>query len=620
MSDVELEGSRVRAARYDMAALQGRSWLEARIAHSPWGAFAVLTILYVAVVVAQSHFKLLWLDELITLQIARQASIGSIWHALSLGADPNPPITHILVHYSRLAFGDHDIAYRLPALLGYWLGLVSLFAYLLRRVPAVWALAGTVLSMAMAAFDYSFESRSYAIFYGLTMLAVLCWTVTVDPFSRVVKRNLALAGMIFALAAGVSTNYFAVLAFFPIAGGELVRTLDRQYPNSERRGRRLSLLQAFDFRIWIGLALAGSTLLAYRSMIAHSIAQFAPHAWNKVSIDQVFDSYTDMVEVVLYPILALFAVALILWFLSRQLAPVREACHDRLPRRWIVTALFPDSWQLSVPRHEAVAIFLLMTYPILGYIIASIRGGMLSPRFVIPVCFGFAIAATLVAFRLFRDLRHAGAVMLVFVVAWFLSREAVVGYMYVEQKQAFYRLVNVLPQAATAVPAGAPIVIPDPLLALTFQHYAPPALAGRVIFPVDFPAIRTFRRDDSPEENLWAGRNLLYSVPILALAIFQHSASKYLIVGKDGNWLAEDLRAHKYPVHRLPIDPRAKDIGGFTPLARGTPYFFSAVGDATPAEFQVPDSLPEPFRLADNLPDSKAIIPGETSQERPQQH
>src|SRR5207253_8684887 len=65
----------------------------------------------------------------------------------------------------------------------------------------------------------------YAIFYGLTMLAVLCWTVTVDPFSRVVKRNFALAGMIFALAAGISTNYFAVLAFFPIAGGELVRTL-----------------------------------------------------------------------------------------------------------------------------------------------------------------------------------------------------------------------------------------------------------------------------------------------------------------------------------------------------------------------------------------------------------
>src|SRR5205085_4639411 len=162
--------------------------------------------------------------------------------------------------------------------------------------------------------------------------------------------------------------------------------------------------------------------------------------------------------------------------------------------------------------------------------------------------------------------------------------------------------VNTLQQAATAVPAGAPFVIPDPLLALTFQHYAPPALASRVIFPVDFPAIRTFRRDDSPEENLWAGRNLLYSVPIPALAIFQHSASKYLIVGKDGNWLVEDLRAHKYPVHRLPIDPRAKDIGGFTPLARGTPYFFSAVGDATPAEFQVPDSLPEPFRLADNLP------------------
>lgn len=613
MSNVDLEGSRVRAARFRYAArAENATGLEGGIQHSPWKAFALLTLLYIAVVLVVSSFKLLWLDELITLHIARQDSVSAIWNALGRGADPNPPITHILVHYSRLLFGDHEFAYRLPAIAGYWIGLVSLFTYLLRRVPAVWALAGTVLSMAMAAFDYSFESRSYAIFYGLAMLAVLCWSVTVDPRTRSAVRHLALLGMVFALAAGVSTNYFAVLAFLPIAGGELVRTPRLLFTSA---AVRRPILRAVDLRIWVGLALAGSTLLAYRSMIAHSIAEFAPHAWNKVSIDQVFSSYTEMVEIILYPLLALFAIALILFWISRQLAPLCIDCRDAASQRWIGSVLLRDSWQLSAPLHEAVAIFLLMAYPFLGYIVASVRGGMLSPRFVIPVCFGFAIAATLIASRLFRRLPRAGTVMLVFCLAWFIARESYVGYSYSQQKDAFYKILDCIPQAQADVPAAAPIVIPDPLLALTFQHYAPPALASRVVFPVDFPAIRAFRHDDSPEENLWAGRNYLYNLPILPLALFQHSAGKYLVIARDGNWLIDDLRAHRYPVHRLSIDTRAQDIGGFTPLAHGVPHFFTAGGDVAMAARSMVPRPPEPFRITDNLPDSDAIIPRGIDQE-----
>ncbi len=614
MSDIELEGSRLRAA-WRETALGRKNWLERSIARAPWTAFAVLTVLYAAVGIAQSHFKLLWLDELITLHIARQGSVGAIWNALAQGADPNPPVTHILVHYSRMVFGDHELAYRLPALAGYWVGLVSLFAYLLRRTPATWALAGTVLSMTMAAFDYSFESRSYAIFYGLAMVAMYCWTSAVNAGAGHLARNAALAGMVLALAAGISTNYFAVLAFFPIAGGELARTVDRWHPRGMGGGRgRPSLMQAIDLRVWIGLALAGSTLLAYRSMIEHSIAQFAPYAWNKVSLDQVFDSYTEMVEVVLIPILGLFVFALVLYFVFRQLAAVGSNRDHRLSGRWIGSVMRPETWRIPIPLHEAVAVFLLMAYPILGYIVASIRGGMLSPRFVLPVCLGFAIAATLLALQLFRDLPYAGSAMLCFVLAWFLARESVVGYWYLQQKQAFYKVVDHIPQAETVLPANAPIVIPDPLLALTFRHYAPKPLGERVVFPVDFPAIRTFRHDDSPEENLWAGRNSLYRLPILPLADFQHSAGEYLVIAGNNNWLIKDLRAHAYPVVKLAIDTRAEDIGGFTPLAKGKPCFFVGAGDAAPEAVLARMTKPQPFRAAENLPESKTILPGEAAQ------
>jgi hypothetical protein len=261
------------------------------------------------------------------------------------------------------------------------------------------------------------------------------------------------------------------------------------------------------------------------------------------------------------------------------------------------------------------AIVAFVLYPFFGYIIASIRGGMLSPRFVIPVCFGFAIAATFVAYRLFGELSHAGAALLCFCLAWFIARESVVAYWYEEQRQSFLKIINHLPEAEQAVRSDSPLVIPDPLLALTFQHYAPPDLAARVVFPVDFPAIRNFRHDDSPEENLWAGRDFLYSMPIMPLASFQHSARKYLVIAGDGNWLLQDLAFHRYPVRRLRIETRATAIGGFTPLARGTPEFYAASGDQDTDEFSLSKLMPHAFNTADNLPGSKFIIPGETAQE-----
>ncbi len=241
-----------------------------------------------------------------------------------------------------------------------------------------------------------------------------------------------------------------------------------------------------------------------------------------------------------------------------------------------------------------------MAYPFLGYMVASIRGGMLSPRFVIPVCFGFAIAGALAAYRIFRSVPGAGAVMLCICLAWFLARESYVGYTYVQQHQAFYSLLNALPEAEASVPPGAPIVIADPLTVLTFEHYAPPDLTARVVFPVDFPAIRLYRHDDSGEENLWAGRGWIYSVPIVPLADFQRTADQYVILGKDQNWMQRDLLVHRYPVWRLPINAGAEAIGGFTPLCHGLPVFYRSVGDVYLRSH--PEPPPIPFQLSKNLP------------------
>lgn len=577
-----------------------RSALEQRIDAAPGLWFVWLSILYFFVVFSLSSMKLLWLDELITLHIAQSGGLGAIWYALARGADPNPPITYILVHYSRALFGDHEFAYRLPAMMGYWIGMLSLFQYLRGRIKGTWALGGTALLMCMAAFEYSFESRSYGIFFGLAMLAFFCWTRVADDSRSLRARWLALFGMVFALATGISTNYFAVLAFFPVAAGETTRMLLRMRSGERSRG--------IDWSIWAGMLAAALPLLIYRPLIAHSIAQFAPHAWNKVSFDQAADSYTEMVEVVLIPILALFVVAVVAWIAAARAAAICPTCRERILPAWMEPVV-QERNRWPIPPHEAAGVLCFMLYPFIGYAIATIHGGMLSPRFVIPVCFGFAIAATVLSHRLFGNLRRAGIVFLGFAMAWFLCREAVVGYWYEEQKQCFYKIVGDLPQALQKLPADASIAIPDPLLALTFEHYAPAALRARVVFPVDFPAIRLLRHDDSPEENLWAGRNFLYRLPIETVASFQQQAHSYLIIANSHNWMLNDLRAHHYNVKHLPIDTRAEDIGGFTPLAHGTPQFYLASWDH-PFLDRSPVVTPVPFHAAEELPGAeKAQVP-----------
>ncbi|AFL87302.1 PMT family glycosyltransferase, 4-amino-4-deoxy-L-arabinose transferase [Terriglobus roseus DSM 18391] len=573
--------------------LPGEISLTRAIRSHPWRAFLALTVLYVVAVTCLSSLKLLWLDELFTLHVARLGSVAAIWHALAMGADPNPPVIHVLVHFCRLLFGEREFALRLPAMVGYWIGLVSLFTYLRRRVPAEWALGGTVLSMTMAAFDYSFESRSYGIFYGLAMLAFLSWSETTETRHSRRSRYVWLLVMIAALGLGISTNYFAVLAFLPITAGEVARTvrLILKSRHDTYRNTEPNFLRLIDWRIWLGLALAISPLLVFLPLINRDIAQFAPHAWNKVSIDQVFDSYTEMVETILYPLLALFAVAAIklLLFSPKMNGYAETAANDDAPR--------------VLPVHELVGIVFLMLYPFLGYLVASVRGGMLSPRFVIPVCFGFAVSGALTAYRLSGRSRIAGPVFLCFVLAWFVSRESVVGYDYSEQKQCFHKVVDRLPLAFAGLPADAPLAIPDPLMALTFQHYAPPVYASRAVFPVDFQAIRKFRRDDSPEQNLWAARSL-YTLRIVPMATFQKTVGKYVVLASDGNWLLKDLDRHHYAEHRLPINTRAGAIGGFTPLSHGLPVFYVADGVAVQTGPLSPELLPIPFRLQDNLPES----------------
>ena len=568
------------------------AWIDAH----PSRAFALLTAFYALATACLSHFKLLWMDELITVYIVKLGSVGAIWHALSAGADPNPPLTHLSVLACMRLFGTHTYVFRIPAILGYWAGMLGLFLLLKRYISPTYALLGVIMSMGMGAFEWSYECRSYPLYYGTTMLALLCWNMWVRPSRSAGPKYGALACMTLFLAAGLCANFFSVIAFVPIGAGELTRTVQRAW--TSRRNGLLAILGAIDWPVWCALLLGLVPLLAFRGFIERAIALYQPYAWNRVNFDTTTIAYFDMVEAMRYPLAILVVVCPMFALWSR----VSREERMRVRPRWLrcfVESLAETRLRIPLPKlFEAIPIFLLMAFPYVGWALASLHGGMFSARFVLPMCLGFAAFAAFMVFRTFGQVSGAGSFLLSAFLLWFMVRSSYVGFSYDEEKTALFSTYNALRQADHYQES---IAVTDNLLILPFSYYAPPDIARRLVYPMDIRAIMSRRGEASGEINLWHNR-AAYRFRMMPLAQFQRATFTYLMVCSEPDWLLDDLHANRYIDEVLPFDPHAQPLNYIaTPLSHGPTEIIRVYSGRYPTSlFQ---ETPIPFTLQGELPD-----------------
>lgn len=481
-----------------------------------WG-LAVLVAFFLVVVALQASLKLIWGDELFTYYIARQPGLRGVWAALQAGADPNPPLTHLLVKASTWLFGSASLAIRLPAILSMLLAVVCIWSMLRRWVRPAFAAAGVLAFMATRGFDYAYDARSYSPMMGFAMASLALWMAASDRSGW--RRTAALGAMALALAAGISSNYYCVLAFFPIAVGEALR-------QSEARRFRLDT--------WLALALASLPLVAYLPLIRHNIAEFGPHAWNRPHASMIAMSYLELVEGIFWPVLGLAIFVL-------------------LKRR--------GPW--AIPRAEAAAVGVLLVYPLLGFAIAVGGAGMISPRCVAPVCCGFGLAAGVLAQRVLGGMRRGAVSVVALLVLWVVVREGICGAVLWQQRRAFEAI------SKTVATGTGQIVVGDSSFVLPFYFYASPDVQRRIVFPVDFDAIHRIEPDDSGEQNLWAGRNDVFPFRILSFSQLTFKPATDTLVARPKGWLVDDLGRSPFPPTLTPQeDPAWDNLGGiFTPMA-----------------------------------------------------
>jgi hypothetical protein len=413
-------------------------------------------------------------DELFTLYISRLPRFRDVWAALATGAEQTPPLFYALSRAEIHLFGASGLALRLPELLAFALMCICLFHVVARRTSVVYGFLSMLFPFMTTAFNYVFEARAYALVLAFSSFGLLCWLWATEGR----RRALALMGLAVSLAAAISCHYYAVLSLFPLALGEMVRSLRRKQ---------------IDIGIWLALGFALTPLLFFLPLI-ESARKFAPNFWAKPQWSSMGYFYEHF-------LLTPSAVPLLVIFLT-------IAAFGALRR--FGTEPRENPVRGCVPLHEVAAAVGFVLIPLVAVVMAKTVVGAFSDRYALPAVIGLSIV---VGWGLYISLagRRAPAMALGLLLLAFLA---------VKEGQTYRRVAAMRAlQASTYAflennaKGNAPIVVSGPMDFTELTYRAPRSLADRLTYLADPKMALRYTGTDDPEKGLmemksWAGLNV----------------------------------------------------------------------------------------------------------------
>ncbi len=404
--------------------------------------------------------RLLWHDELFTLYISGLPDIASIWTALASGVDLNPPLGYLATR-AALVFGDGLVGVRLPSLLGFGVAAVGIFAIAARPYGAAAGWMAAILFISTQAASYAYEARPYAMVLGLSALAVAAW-------QRAPARggwSVVLGG---ALAALVSTHYFAVLIFLPLAFGEAVRAIERRRP---------------DARVWLAFAAGAAPLAAWLPLV-RAAREFSTQFWARPDLDAMLSGCVWLAGNVALPLLVFMGAAGLTFAISREMpAPAARP-----------TPVGPS-------RAEFAAILALSALPAFALALGVVVTGSFTPRYTLPALIGWCVLLAWLTSEGARS-RRAHRALVVGVAAagaWTLATHVLAA-------RQLGSPAPPLPAASSPLLSlpltSEPIVVTDVRVYLPLVEYAPASLRGRLVYPAKPERANAISRGNTGSEAL----------------------------------------------------------------------------------------------------------------------
>jgi Dolichyl-phosphate-mannose-protein mannosyltransferase len=463
-----------------------------------------LSILYLMVTIPIASRKLMWNDEFYTYYIAVLPHISNIWSVLLSGVDLNPPFVYLTTHASFALLGVNHISLRLPEVLGFWVMSLCLFQFVSKRSSALYGSVAMLFPLVSDAYYYATEARPYALLLGFSGLSLLCWQAAVGGHAR----TRSLIGLATSLAAAVSSHYYAVLLFVPLAIGEGVRS---------RSLRRL------DLPIWLALGSAMAPLVLYLPLIKQA-RTYAATFWAQPSWGAIPSFYSQLLAPAILPLVAV----LMLSALYATPAPPP-------PRRRMQVSRPP------LPLYELAAAFGFMAIPVAAVLLAKLATGTFTDRYALPAVLGFSILLAVAAAGLPAGRALIGGALVLLLCGGFIEREIRAYRSALTTSMAQAHIYEFLQSEREY---NLPIVVSDPHIFMPLAYYAPPELAVRLVYLADPGLSLRYLGHDT------ADRGMLDLKPWCPLKIerygpFVASQRRFLVYGDLGrlNWLLNELIA-----------------------------------------------------------------------------
>ncbi len=442
------------AAEYSVLAMITRdtAGLDSTFWRGAFLAGVALAVLVIALLAAR--WRPLWYDELFTLYVASETSVGATVSALLAGADTNPPLDYVLRHLSLAFFGESPAAFRWPSALAFIAGLLAIFAYVRRRTGFAPAAAAFVLPISSAAVFFAHEGRAYALLFASAPIALWAWQRAIDR-----RQPLRLLTLLFALCLGPFSHYFGVLNFIPVAAGEAWRSWQRR-------------------RVDWGIVATGAgacVLLLGLQPFARGAVSMKQAFWaSEFRVADLPGYYTGYLQWAGWAfVIVLVAVTLL------------AVSGGRFSR---ATRLAP------IPSHEIVAAVILALTPFSAFLLAQLFTGALTSKYTITLVPGVAILLGYLLATAESSSRVLVGLALGVLTAIGLGRFAASALEYRAIEPAPLQLARMLPPGFSL-----PVAFDSPHLFLETVHYQPQFAFGRFYYPMDAEtalATRGFNNDE----------------------------------------------------------------------------------------------------------------------------
>ncbi len=414
-----------------------------------WGpalCLILLTVAYAVPTCVRAARVKFWGDEVLTFHAAGLPSLSAIWSFLNRGLELNPPLGLLLVAWSERIFGRNELGTRLPSIVAFWIMSLCLYAFLRRRLPFSFAIAGMLFPLLTSAARFSYEARPYGLVLGLAGVALVCWQAAADGR----KRPVALPGLAASLAAALCCHPLAVTLALPFLAGEVTRSIQR---------RRLDVL------MWCAFAAATPPLwILWKLKSAAHAASFAQNV--------VHPLYTAGLTyfLILLPAIVPAAAAILLLLLSRADPEIRAEANR------------------GMPRYELAALIGFVAIPLAAVPISTL-GGPYWHRYSMNAVIGMAGCLAVLLFRMAASRPRAGMAVAALFTMFFVGEQLLPQG---KRLDAGIEASNASDSFQGALEGmredNLPIVVGWPLTFMELEHYASPALAGRLYYLTDAKA------------------------------------------------------------------------------------------------------------------------------------